>query len=658
MKKNIFFLFYFFIAFQTVNANIKLPIIFSQGMVLQRGTKIPIWGWADAKEKIQIKLNGQVLSTKANADGTWKVWLNAEEAGGPYTLEVAGKNLVSLNDVYVGDVWVCSGQSNMEMKIADWGFINNYKQEIANANFPKIRQFEVQRFTSTSPEKDLAGGKWEVCSPETAGNFSATAYFFARKLYQELNVPIGLINASWGGTNIETWISKEAFQNNDEFKAMISKMPNLNIKEMLQQQEADLQNKLKSFQPNFPPTDLAINEFKTLPNNKELLRKMYVPKTWEEQGLENLNGKVWFRKVIDMSQEDVTKVAIVNLGLIDDNDETYINGIKVGTTIGYNVQRQYSIPAGTIKAGKNVVSVLVDDTGGGGGITGKPEDINLTIGSKIIPLAGDWEILIQEASKVSSNLDPNSYPTLLYNSMIHPITNYAIKGAIWYQGEANVYRAKQYQIAFPLLINDWRKQWKQGDFPFYFVQLSSWNEDNGNSVKGSLWAELREAQAFALKLPNTGMAITTDIGDSKDIHPKNKQGVGKRLAEIALNKTFSKQNVYTGPTFASFKLEGDEISINFDNVGTGLYTSDKYGYIKGFEVADEKMNFHYAKAKIINHTIVLYDFVLKNPVVVRYSWADDAGESNLFNNEGFPAAPFRTDNWKGITDNKKYEIGK
>jgi len=329
--------------------------------------------------------------------------------------------------------------------------------------------------------------------------------------------------------------------------------------------------------------------------------------------------------------------------------------VKVGATNSYNAHRKYTIPAGVLKEGKNTIAIRVEDTGGGGGIYGEASDMKLTIGDNVISLAGDWFFKVEEISGDASSVGPNSYPTLLFNAMVNPLIPYAIEGVIWYQGEANAGRAYQYRKAFPLMITDWRKHWNEGNFPFYFVQLASFNAANGNSKTGSTWAELREAQTMTLSLPNTGMAVTTDIGNSTDIHPKNKQDVGKRLAAIALHNVYKKDIVYSGPMYKSMKVEGSKINIYFTNTGSGLIA--KNGELKGFEIAGNDEQFYPAKATIEGDHVVVSSDSVSNPVAVRFGWMDDAGEDNLFNKEGFPAAPFRTDNRKGITEENKFAIG-
>ena len=653
MKKMLLSLMVLMTAF-AASANVRLPKIFGDNMVLQRDHSIPVWGWADSKEKITIRFNKQIKTVTADKTGKWKINLDAETTGGPYQLLIAGKNNITISNILVGDVWVCSGQSNME-----WRLVNSLgaDKEIKQANYPAIRHFEVTKAVASQPKDDLAGGDWKICDPATAGNFTAIGYYFAKTLQGELNVPIGLINTSWGGTHVETWTSREAFENSDEFSSMIATMPKLNLDSLAKEKTAATTRRILKLQAAFPPATAELSAWKELSFDDSRWPKMKVPGLWEEQALGDIDGVVWLRKTITVNAADAGKAALLLLAMIDDADECYVNGTKVGSTSAYNEKRKYTIPAGILKAGKNVIAVRVDDTGGGGGIYGEEEEAKLLIGATNFSLAGEWSFQVAAVANGTAGVGPNSYPTLLYNAMLKPLIPFAIKGAIWYQGESNAGRAYQYRKAFPLMITDWRKNWNQGDFPFYFVQLATFNANNGDSRKGSSWAELREAQTLTLSLPNTGMAVTTDIGNPADIHPRNKLDVGKRLAAVALNKTYHKNNVYSGPTYQSFKVEGDKIILDFTNIGTGLSAKNKYGYLQGFEVAGADRRFQYAKAYIDGDKVVVYQDGVKDPVAVRFGWADDAGDNNLYNKEGFPADPFRTDDWKGITEAVKYKIG-
>jgi len=649
MKKNSLFILLLFSLMAT--ANVRMPLLFSDGMVLQRNKPIPVWGWADANEKVEVFFNKQTKTITADSTGKWMVNLNAEKAGGPFELSIIGKNKIVITNVLVGEVWICSGQSNMEFQVNK---TMNSEKEINDSNYPMIRHFGVAQDLSGFPKEDLKAGKWAVCNKENVGDFSAVGYFFAKKIYAELKIPVGIINTSWGGTNVETWTSREAFENSSEFKDMIANVPQVDIDSLSKSQIGLITAKIEKIQGSKVSTNEELL-FKELNFDDGKWPEMIVPELWESQQLNNLDGMVWMRKSIIVTKEDANKKAILELAKIDDQDFTYINGVLIGTTNDYAKKRIYQIPEGLLKEGKNTIAIKIIDNTGGGGIYGDKSDLKLTLQNSVIPLSGQWKFNVVQ---IKSEVSPNGYPSLLYNAMINPLVPFAFQGVLWYQGEANVSRAKQYQIAFPLMINDWRTKWKQGDFPFYFVQLSTFDEYGGNSKNGSKWAELREAQTETLKLPNTGMAVTTDIGNAKDIHPTNKQDVGKRLAAIALNNVYGVKMVYSGPIYKSQEIKGNQIILTFDNIGSGLSTSDSNGILKGFEIAGADKVFHSAKAIIKNNKVIVSTESVPNPVAVHYGWADDDTEINLFNKEKFPASPFRTDDWEMVTANEKYKVSK
>jgi sialate O-acetylesterase len=631
-------------------ADIRLPKILNSNMVIQREKPINVWGWASAGEKISVQFKKQVKATKADKNGNWMVILAPESAGGPFELTIKGKNTITLTNILIGEVWVCSGQSNMEWPVRE---AMNADTEIQNANYPEIRHFTVQKSISTKPESDVTGGDWKICSPQTVGDFTAVGYFFAREVYQKTKIPIGLVHTSWGGTHSETWTSRIAFEQSDEFKNMIAAMPNVDLEKIAVQKREAIEKKLAEAKIKIASGNEAV-QWKELNFDHSSWPLIKVPQLWEST-IGEIDGTIWFRKEFVIDQADASAAATLELGMIDDSDETFVNGVKVGGINGWNTKRIYTIPPSMLKAGKNVVAVKVIDTGGGGGIYGEAKNLRLvTQSQKVVSLAGDWSFQIEALS--NSTLSPNSYPTLLFNAMLNPLFNIGIRGALWYQGESNAGRAYQYRKAFPLMIQDWRNHFKQGDFPFYFVQLASFNSDNGNSERGSTWAELREAQTMTLSLPNTGMAVTTDVGEANDIHPKNKQDVGKRLAAVALNRIYNQKGVDGGPTYQSIKIEGNKIRLSFAQAGSGLMVKDKYGYVKGFEVAGIDQKFHYAKAAIEGNDVVVYSEAVSQPVAVHFAWADNPEDANLFNKEGFPAVPFRTDNWKGITEANKFTI--
>ncbi len=651
--KEIFLLTTVFVVANQVFGNVTLPKIFGDNMVLQRNKAIPVWGWADAGEKVTIRFNHQTKAVVADKNGNWKINLDKELAGGPFQLVVKGKNILTFKNVLVGEVWICSGQSNMEMPIEGWGKVNNYEEEIANANYPQIRHIKIPNTVNIKPQKDIPKGEWKICGPSTAGDFTAAGYFFARELYNQLHIPIGLINTSWGGTHVETWTSRDAFESSDEFKNMIAQMPLLNLDSLAKVRKEELVKKLEDMQGSLPAPGEADN-WKNENIDDSKWPQMPLPSLWENRQLGNLDGVVWFRKIIDVSANNAGKEATLELAMIDDNDVTYVNGVKAGETNSYNAHRKYTIPSGILKEGKNVIAVRVEDTGGGGGIYGDSTTMKLTIGDHVISLAGNWLFKVEQIYGDASSVGPNSYPTLLFNAMVAPLIPYAFEGVIWYQGESNADRAYQYRKAFPLMINDWRKHWNAGNFPFYFVQLASFNADNGDSKKGSTWAELREAQTMTLSLPNTGMIVITDIGNSTDIHPKDKQDVGKRLATLALHKVYGKNIVCNSPLYKSMEVSGDNIIISFSNIGSGLMI--KGDKLRGFEIAGMGGQFFPADATIQGDQVIVHSDKIKYPAAVRFGWKDDAKDDNLFNKEGFPASPFRTDRWKGITEGEKFKF--
>ena len=630
------------LVFNDLNAEVKLPSIFSDNMVIQPNKPIKVWGWADKNEPVEIRFLNQTKKVKADKSGKWTLTLEPVSYGGPYILEVKGKsNQIVSSNILVGEVWLCSGQSNMEWTVDK---VDNADSEIANANYPQIRSFNVVKAISMKPEENFKG-EWEVCSSSTVAGFSAVAYFFARKLNQELNIPIGIINSSWGGTDIETWTSQESFGKLDE--KFNNRYKGLEITDFDKYRE---ENEVKErAYLNAMNNDPGITQewYKTA-YDASLWKKMQIPQLWENV-LGQVDGIIWFKYNISLPEEMKDDSALIHLGAIDDDDVVWINGEKIGETKGYTVDRIYNIPKGLLKKGMNTITIKVSDYSGGGGIYGSADNLYLEAGGKKYPLAGEWlykeAVTNKEFNYIS--LSPNMLPSLLYNAMINPITGFGIKGAIWYQGENNAGQAYNYRTLFPVMINDWRTKWGY-EFPFYWVQLANFMAKD-NVPKDSEWAELREAQTMTLSLPQTGEAVITDIGDADDIHPRNKQDVGLRLALNALNKDYGRKDIaYSGPVFKTMNINADKAVIEFSNADNGFIVKNKYGYIEGFAIAGADKKFVWAKAYIEEGRIVVCSDQVKNPVAVRYSWSNNP-DVNLFNKGGLPAAPFRTDNWKGIT---------
>jgi len=656
MKKSLLALLLLSALATTAYADVRLPRIFSNHMVFQRNKPIVLWGWAKPGENIGATI-GEVSSArvyaKADKKGNWSLQLPAMPAGGPYKLYVTGKDgTIVLEDVLIGEVWVCSGQSNMEWVVKN---VTNATKEIGAANNPMIRHFKVPLRTALEPKTDIEAGEWQVASSATVGDFTAVGYFFAQELYAKLKVPIGLINTSWGGTMVETWISGPTFFGDPLFADQKSKLP-ANFDAVIQAQKDKQDAILKSVQGSLP-TATEIAGFSAARANDQGWKTMNLPSLWESQGLPDVDGAVWFRRDFQLPADMNLANAKLLLGPIDDADSTWVNGVFVGSITSYNQPRAYAIPANVLRAGPNTIAVKVTDTGGGGGIYGENDGLKITIGNFSQPLAGPWKYRIEKLLNASESVGPNSYPTLLYNAMINPIINYRVAGAIWYQGESNAVRAVEYAHSFPLMITDWRKAWKD-DLPFYFVQLANWEAGGGtNQNGGSDWAELRDAQTKTLALPNTGMAVILDIGESKDIHPRNKQDVGKRLAAQALDKQFHVPGVSGGPVFDHSEARGKQVVLHFKQTGSGLMTKNRYGYVNAFEVAGADQKFHYARAWIEgNDKVVVECDDVADPKSVRYAWADDPNDVNLHNKEGFPAQPFRTDDWPMKTAKEHYTI--
>jgi sialate O-acetylesterase len=629
-------------------AEVRLPQLFSDHMVLQRNKPIKIWGWADANEAVTIVFKKQKVQTRADASGNWVILLKKEKAGGPFVLQINGeKNSFKLNDVLLGDVWVCSGQSNMEwpLKLTDGA-----SDEIKSANHPNIRHIKIPHFTSFLPEKDFQPCSWQVCSPKSAADFSAVAYYFAKKVQQETGVPVGLINSSWGGTHCETWMSKDMLMELDFLKKAAAELPTSKEEEQvkwrtkMEAQIAGFQNTVENEHP----------EQWHLPSyDDQNWSELEAPKLWESQGLPGFDGTVWYRKQVPLTENQANGTARLYLGMIDDCDSVYVNGIKIGVTCNWDTPRIYEIGPNILKPGANLIAIKVIDWGGGGGIYGDAEAIRLYLPNHPIPLAGKWKARV-DMSAVTIEINPNSYATLLYNAMIHPMLPFSIKGAIWYQGESNVSRAAQYDKTFRTMINGWRRHWKQGDFPFYFVQLASFLPLDKNTLEYSEWAELRQSQYDVTKLRRTGMAVATDIGDANDIHPRNKKDVGQRLAFHALKNDYKKRVVPYGPQLHFMKVVGNTAELTFVHRHGGLSTKVKGDELQGFAIAGPDQKFINASAIIKGKKILVSSKDVPTPVAVRYGWVDNPEKSNLFNKAGLPASPFRTDNWPYHTVDGKF----
>ena len=644
---------------ESSQAKVKLPSVFGDNMVFQQKTKAWVWGKTDAGKTVTVSATWAKakVSAVANKNGDFKVGINTPSFGGPYSVTIDDGEKTVLKDVLVGDVWVCSGQSNMEMPLAGWGKINNFEQEIKDANYPKIRLLQADHITSNVilPDAKVWKGGWRVCSPENVPEFSSVAYFFAREIFKKTGIPIGLIHTSWGGTIAEAWTSSATLKTIPDFVAAVEKIERSASPVAGPSIEEQLVTWSKLILANDEGLKSGNAGWQTEKFDATSWKSIMLPANWETNGLDNVDGVVWFRKTVTIPEAWASKEIKINLGPIDDNDVTFVNGVKVGETVGYGNDRIYTVPADRVKAGPFVIAVRVTDTGGGGGLYGGKNVLALvSANGESISLNGEWKFKLgldfkNIAPMPGSSEGPNR-ATVLYNAMINPFLQFPIKGAIWYQGESNADRANQYRTLFPAMIKDWRASWKQPDFPFYFVQLANFMKVEAEPVP-SAWAELRDAQRETLSLPNTGMAVTIDIGDAVDIHPKNKQDVGKRLALIALAKDYKVNVPYTGPVYKSKTVAGNTVKLSFTGIESGLKIKDGQE-LKGFAVAGEDKKFYWADAKIVGNQVVVSSPKVANPSSVRYAWANNP-ICNLVDGSGLPASPFKTDTWPDTTLGKK-----
>lgn len=630
---------------------LDLAKIFSDHMVLQRNQENPIWGWSHPEADIKIRWKSATdersYRVEAAKDGKWIFQLPAQEAGGPHQMIIkCGSQSDTLDDIYVGEVWLCGGQSNMEFTLE---MVQKF-EEIKRSGKTNIRFFNVPRKVSFSPEKDMESGEWQICDSMTSAELSAVGYFFAKNLQAELDVPIGLISSNWGGTVVETWISETSARKVSYYQEALDRISTFDVPSM---KMAAKQKFIESYTA-LGGLDLEVDDISwaQVSHDDSKWPVMEVPALWEDRGLEGMNGMVWFRKEVMLPEAPAEEDLQLSLGKIDDDDSTFVNGQFVGSMINqYNSLRKYSIPHGLLKAGKNTIAVKINDTGGGGGFWGEPEEMYLATGEQKIALAGDWKyrVSLSNLELDVPGLGPNGNPTLLYNGMIHPIETYGIKGAIWYQGESNVGRGVEYQTLFPLLIEDWREKWGK-PFGFYFVQLANFNADD---PKGISWPELREAQTKTLSVSHTGMAVITDIGEANDIHPKNKEDVGKRLALWALAKDYGQSDLtYSGPLYREAEIQGNQMNIDFEYIGSGLMAGKGKSTLDGFEIAGKNKQFYPAKAVISGEQVIVSSPKVAIPASVRYAWTNNPEKANLYNKEGLPASPFRTDTWPLVSKGK------
>ena len=624
-------------------SQLRLPKLIGDGMALQANTEMRIWGWTASKSPVTVNFKNSLYRTVSNQNGEWEISIPKQKSGGPYTMTIISGDTIQIKDILIGEVWVCSGQSNMELPMRRVSPL--YENEIANCENDFIRYFNVpQNYNFVEPQRDYPNGKWVKTNPENVMNFSAVSYFFAKELYDKYKTPIGLINASLGGSPAEAWLSEDALK---MFPHYYEEAKKFRDSSLIKQIEASDNARMQTWYEELRSKDLGYKDSCSWRDpNMDVSQwpEMEVPGYWVDTELGTVNGIVWFRKDIELPDEASNKPAKLLMGRIVDADSVFVNGIFVGTTSYQYPPRRYEVPEGILKSGKNVIVVkVISNSGRGGFVPDKP--YQLTVNNTTYNLIGKWHY------KLGAVMEPLQEQTFirwkpggLYNAMIAPLLKYKIKGVIWYQGESNATRAIEYRKLFPALINDWRTQWNQGNFPFLFVQLPNFLEPQEQPSK-SEWALLREAQLRTfLSVPNTGMAVTIDIGEWNDIHPLNKKDVGKRLALAAQSVAYGEKNVVSfGPIYKSMKVEGNKIILSFTNIGSGLEA--KGGELHHFAIAGADKKFVWAKATIKGNTVIVWNDAIAHPVAIRYAWADNPQGANLYNKEGLPASPFRTDNW-------------
>ncbi len=643
------------------SAGLRLASVLTDHMVVQREQPVTLWGWAAPGSHVTATADGRSASATADEHGRWSLELDPLPAGGPYAITVAaGDRTETLDDVLSGDVWLASGQSNME-----WPLQNTDRgaESIAAADIPGLRLLTVGRAQPAEPAPDITTRGWAVSAPGSASGFSAVGFHFGRLLHEELGVPIGVINASWGGSPVESWMPERALREAGRYSAILGRMEAYNAAAANAAAGAQAaQQNWAAFIGELYASGADLGEgYEAAGLDDGAWPEIPVPGRWETTVAPDLDGIVWFRRTIDLPAAWEGKPARLALGAIDDFDQTFVNGVAVGGTDpsvpnAYQRRREYDVPPGVLRAGKNVVAVRVIDVSGGGGFSGSGEDLRLTgDGLEPVALDGRWRYAVAADAEAEGwpsppwilpgSLDPMYRPVAMYNGMIAPITPLPIRGVIWYQGETNTGRSEQYRHLFPLFIESWREAFGNPDLPVLFVQLANYMQ-RAEQPGESGWAELRDAQAAALALPKTGMATAVDLGEADDIHPRNKLDVARRLAANALAIEYGRDVPHRGPTPAEIAFEGREARVRFEHAA-GLTTGDGRPP-QGFALAERGKPFRRAEARIEGDTVVLTAEGVEHPAEIRYAWADNP-DVNLYNEHGFPATPFRTDERPMVT---------
>jgi len=623
-----------------------LSPIFGDDMVLQRGKSNTIWGWSEPGDKVDVEIGNTKASGVAGPDRRWQVKIQPPPVGGPYTVKVSGRESVELHNVMVGDVWLCGGQSNMGLPLR---MTLNGADEAKTANYPNIRFFTVAGRPAYRPT-EVVGGKWSEVTPQTADWVSAVAYYFARRVQQDIPVPIGLLLDNMGGTPAEAWTSAEALSPLRDFDVPLAELARLTAVGA-----PEYGNFVMHWYDEY---DTGMKGNWAAPELDDSAWKMVeIPGGFAELGVPDSPALGWFRKEVTMPDPLPAGRGILHLGIIERMDTVYVNGKEVGASAWVENPRAYFLRDGVLKPGRNLIAIRVLKTKPDGGFMSKPEDLKIELGDKTsIPLAGKWkgQLAVDARPPHPLPLDYENWPvmpTVLYEGMLKPVAPLAIAGAIWYQGEQNSPRGYQYRKVLPAMIADWRRLFDQGNFPFYIVSLPAFKGRSATPVDGDEWAETRESQAIAAaSVPNSCLAVTIDTGDPDNIHSKEKRPVGDRLALCALANYYGEKVVFTGPTLASVERLPRAIRLHFAHTDGGLAV--KGNKLEEFSIAGEDRKWYWADAHIEGDTVVVSSPSVPSPKEVRYAWQSNPA-ATLFNGAGLPAGPFQTDNWPGMTESHR-----
>jgi len=634
----------------TAQAEVRLSEVFGEHMVLQRDRPMNVWGHATPGQTLTVELAGRKASTRVGADGRWRVQLAALPAGGPHRLRVSGDQTIELGDVLIGDVWLLGGQSNMEFPLAatDTG-----PEEVASPQDPQLRHLRVPLRASVLPEAEIAPAPWVVAERGQVGEFSAIGYHFAREMQAVQGVPIGLIDTAWGGSMLETWVRRDVALQDPDLAPAVRALPadNETLSAAVRQR---LSAEVTAWQPGLPVEGVDASSWSAAKDIDAQWPTLQAPGLWEGQGLPDLDGVVWLRKQVRLSAAQARGAARLHLAKVDDCDEVWVNGRRVGGQCGYNLLREYALPAGLLRPGANWIAVRVTDTGGGGGIYGDAATLRLDTAAGTVSLAGAWRARVEQM-QAAAHPSANDAPTLAHNGLIAPLQGLAVRGVLWYQGETNAGRAAAYADGFGQMIQDWRSQFGDPDMPFLFVQLAAYMPLADNRPGAGTWPELRASQAAALALPHTGMATAIDVGNADDIHPRDKRTLGRRLAALALHELGLRAAPAGGPHLLGHESAGSEFELRFDATAGGLRTARPGEAPRGFFLAGADRRWVPAQARLDGDRIVLTSDAVPAPVAARYAWVDNPSEANVVGGDGLPLPPLRTDDWPFETAGKRYE---